>query len=172
MTTITDALASEHALFCEMFEEIVRLLPDLRTVPEVRVISRLVEGVLLRHASVEQNLAFAALDHALAEKGQLARLYQDHEEIDQRLHQATLARKFPEAVRLLKAGLAASRRHFRREEKTVFPLFQKLFKPAELEVLGSKLSLGALALGPHGFSNALRGRLRRSSAVRRSPKSV
>ena len=171
MATITDALTSEHALFCEMFEEIVRLLPDLRTVPEVRVLSRLVEGVLLRHANVEQNLAFAALDHALAEKGQLARLHQDHHEIDQRLHQATLARKFPEAIRLLKAGLAASRRHFRREEKMVFPLFQKLFKAAELEALGSRGSPSASALGSHGFSNALRGRLRRST-IPHSPKSV
>jgi len=169
MVTITDALASEHALFCEMFEEIVRLLPDLRTVSEVRVISRLVEGVLLRHANVEQNLAFAALDHALAEKGQLARLHQDHHEIDQRLHQATLARKFPEAVRLLKAGLAASRRHFRREEKMVFPLFQNLFAARDLEVLGTQSPQRVSSLGKHGFSNAMRGRLRKS-AKHNSPK--
>ena len=163
MATITDALATEHALFCEMFEEIARLLPNLRTVPEIRVLSRLVEGLLLRHANLEQNLAYAALDHALAEKGQLARLHQDHDEIDQRLHRATLAKNFPEAVRLLKAGIAASRRHFLREEKTVFPLLQELVRPAELEVLGSRRSPSASAEGPYGFSNALRGRLRTST---------
>jgi hemerythrin-like domain-containing protein len=169
MATITDALTSEHALFCEMFEEIVRLLPDLRTVPEVRVLSRLVEGVLLRHANVEQNLAFAALDHALAEKGQLARLHQDHQEIDECLHRATVARQLPEAVRLLKAGLAASREHFRREEKSIFPLLQNLFAARDLEALGTHLPQRASSLGTHGFSNSMRGRLRKS-AKHNSPK--
>ena len=51
-----------------------------------------------RHADVEQNLAYAALDQALAEKGELNQLYQDHEEIDACLHHATLATEFVEAV--------------------------------------------------------------------------
>jgi hypothetical protein len=114
--------------------------------------------VLSRHADVEQNLAYAALDHALAEKGELNQLYQDHEEIDACLHHATLATEFGEAVRFLKAGLKASRAHFRREEETVFPLFEKLFDPAALKALGAVASGGA-SPWPHGFENALRGRL-------------
>ena len=134
---ITNFLTTEHALFCELFDEIDRLLPDVRTVAEVRLLGRLVEGVLSRHADVEQNLAYAALDHALAEKGELNQLYQDHEEIDACLQHATLATEFVEAVRFLRAGLKASREHFRREEETVFPLFEKLFDPAALEALGA-----------------------------------
>jgi hypothetical protein len=125
----------------------------------VRLLSRLVEGVLSRHADVEQNLAYAALDHALAEKGELNQLYQDHEEIDACLHHATLAAEFVEAVRFLRAGLKTSREHFRREEETVFPLFEKLFDPAALEALGAGASGSASSQWPQGFENALRGRL-------------
>jgi Hemerythrin HHE cation binding domain len=156
---ITNFLTTEHTVFCEMFNEIDRLLPDVRTVAEVRLLSRLVEGVLSRHADVEQNLAYAALDHALAEKGELNQLYQDHEEIDACLHHATLAEEFTEAMRFLRAGLKASREHFRREEETIFPLFAKLFNPAALEALGVGASGSASTQWPHGFENALRGRL-------------
>jgi hemerythrin-like domain-containing protein len=152
---ITNFLITEHTVFCELFDEIDRLLPEVRTLAEVRLLSRLVEGVLSRHADVEQNLAYAALDHALAEKGELNQLYQDHQEIDARFQHATLAVEFVEAVRFLRAGLKASREHFRREEETVFPLFEKLFDPAALEALGS----GASPQWPHGFENALRGRM-------------
>jgi hypothetical protein len=156
---ITNFLTTEHALFCELFDEIDRLLPGVRTAAEVRLLSRLVEGVLSRHADVEQNLAYAALDHALAEKGEMNQLYQDHEEIDACLHHATLAKEFVEAVRFLKAGLKASREHFRREEETVFPLFEKLFDPAALEALGTGASGSAAPLWPHGVESALRGRV-------------
>jgi hypothetical protein len=122
-------------VFCELFDEIDHLLPDVRTVAEVRLLGRLVEAVLTQHANVEQNLAYAALDHASAEKGKFKQMYQDHEEIDECLHHARLATEFVEAVRFLRAGLASSQEHFRREEETVFPLFEKLFDPAALEAL-------------------------------------
>jgi hemerythrin-like domain-containing protein len=155
---ITNFLTTEHSLFCELFDEIDRLLPGVRTAAEVRLLSLLVEGVLSRHADVEQNLAYAALDQALAEKGELNQLYQDHEEIDACLHHATLAAEFAEAVRFLKAGLKTSREHFRREEETVFPLFEKLFDPAALEALGAGAG-STSSQWPHGFEDALRGRL-------------
>jgi len=159
MKTITDALTGEHTLFCKLFDEIDRLLPDVITVAEIRLLSRLVEGMLAHHAHVEQHLAFAALDHALAEKGQLKRLHQDHEEIDARLRDAALATEFTQAVRLLKAGLKASREHFRREERTVFPLFDELFDPASLAALSAGDSGHASPLGTPGFANALRAQL-------------
>jgi hemerythrin-like domain-containing protein len=160
MRRITDVLTIEHTLLCILFGEIDRLLPEVRTVDEVRLLSRLVEGVLSHHADVEENLAFAALDHALVEKGELKQLHQDHEEIDARLRGAALATEFNKAVRLLKAGLKASRAHFRREEQSIFPLLEKLFAPGSLETLGAVVSDSASFLGPYGFANALRARLR------------
>jgi hypothetical protein len=156
MQTITETLSAEHTLLNLLFDEMTRLLPDVKTLNEVHLLTRLVEGVLAHHGDVETNLAYAALDQALAEKGRLKRLYQDHEEIDTCLRDAALATKFSEAVRLLKAGLKASRAHFAREERTVFPLFEKLFAPAVLETLGAAASAGTSPLGQPGFANARR----------------
>jgi hypothetical protein len=161
MPTITETLLSEHALLCSLFDEVDRLGPDVRTLPEVRLLSRLIEGVLARHADLEQDLAYAALDQALAEKGELKRLYQDHQEIDAHLHGAAVATEFAAAVRLLKAGLKASREHFLREERLVFPLFEKLLGRTALEALGAEASGSAeFSLGPHFVANALHARLR------------
>jgi len=156
---ITNFLATEHTVFCELFDGIERLLPEVQTVAEVRLLARLVEGVLSSHADVEQNLAYAALDHALAEKGELNQLYQDHQEIDVCLQHATAATEFVPAMRFLRAGLKASREHFRHEEETVFPLFEKLFDPETLKVLRGGATGSASAQWPHGFEKALRGRL-------------
>jgi len=158
MRRITDVLTIEHTLLCTLFGEIDRLLPEVRTVDEVRLLSRLVEGVLSHHADVEQNLAFAALDHVLAEKHQLGQLHQDHEEIDACLRNAGSATELTKAVQMLKAGLEASRAHFRREEQSVFPLFERVLAPTTLETLGAGVS-----------SNASAPRQQRSSTARRAP---
>lgn len=116
----------------QFFNEIDRLLPDVRTVEEVCLLSRLGEGMLAHHADVEQNLAFVALDQALAENGELKQLNQDHEEIDVCLRKAAVAADLTKALRLPKMGLKASRAHFSREEESVFPLFDKKFSPEAL----------------------------------------
>ena len=92
----------------------------------------------------------------MAEKGELTQLYQDHDEIDACFHYAGLAEEFTEAVRFLRAGIKASREHFRREEETVFPLFEKLFNSATLKALGSEISDSEW---PLGFEEAFAGRL-------------
>jgi len=151
MRRITDVLTTEHTLLCILFGEIDHLLPEVRTVEEVRLLTRLVEGVLSHHADVEENLAFAALDHALVEKGELNQLHHDHEEIDSHLHDAKLATEFAKAVRLLKAGLKASRAHFLREEQFVFPLFEKMLAPSSLETLGDGVAGSGSALATRVF---------------------
>ena len=158
MRRITDVLTTEHNLLCILFDEIDRLLPGVRTVDEVRLLSRLVEGVLSHHADVEQNLAFAALDHALAEKDELRQLHQDHDEIDACLRDAALATELAKAVQLLKAGLEASRVHFRLEEQSVFPLFEKMLAPSSLETLAAGVAASGLASGKRGFSKSPRSR--------------
>ena len=137
MSSITEVLKIEHTQLCLLFDELDRLLPEVRTVDEARLLSRLVEGVLSHHANLEENLAFAALDQALAAEGELRQLHQDHKEIDVRLQEASSATALSEAARLLKEGLKASRTHFCWEEQTIFPLFERLFTPASLETLGA-----------------------------------
>jgi len=100
------------------------------------MLAGLVEALLQDHGDAETNLAFVALDHALDQKGRLDRLHEDHDEIDDHLRQVKTAATLPEAQRLLTAALLASRKHFRREELTVFPLIEKVLQQETLAKLG------------------------------------
>ena len=138
METITKILIMEHAVFCDVFDQIERILAGTKSADEVKALASVVEGLLVSHAETETNLAYSALDHALADKGSLDRLHQDHHEIDdqfQRIHRTTNP---AEAQRLLKKALLATREHFQREEKIIFPVLEKTLQPDTLRSLGGK----------------------------------
>ena len=136
MVNITEVLTTEHAVFLTVFDQIERALPKLKRLEEAKMLAGLVEALLQDHGDAETNLAFVALDHALDQKGQLNRLHQDHDEIDDRLRRVKTVTKLPDARRLLKAALLASRQHFRREEQTIFPLIEKMLQKETLTELG------------------------------------
>jgi hemerythrin-like domain-containing protein len=138
MPSITSYLITEHAVFSTLFDEIERSLPGAQSAGEVNRLARLVEAVLNHHSSIETDLGFAALDHLLAERGEITQLNQEHEEIDAHLLRARTATDRAEAARCLVKALAISRRHFRHEERSVFPLFEKTFHADTLEALGNK----------------------------------
>jgi hemerythrin-like domain-containing protein len=138
METITQALIMEHIVYRDVFDQIEQLLAGTPSASEVKLLALVVEGLLDDHGETETDLAYSALDHALADRGALDRLHQDHQEIDgrfERLHHATGA---AEARRLLKAALAVTREHFLREEETVFPVLERTLKPDTLLNLGRK----------------------------------
>jgi len=126
----------EHAIFGAVFDQIERVLPGLNSVPEVRVLSTVVEGLLAGHAETETNLAYAALDHVLAERGKLDRLHRDHKEIDDNFKRLHSVGSLAEAQLLLKKALAASREHFRYEERVVLPLLERVLAGETLGDLG------------------------------------
>ena len=134
---ITEALIAEHTTFLGVFDEIERVLPSLATLPEVRTMARIVEGLLRGHAETETNLACLALDHVLQDNGELQRMHQDHHEIDGRLQKVHTANTCAEARLLLKSALLASREHFRGEERGLFPLLEKVLQRETLAELGS-----------------------------------
>ena len=82
METITRALALEHAIYGEVFDQIERILTRTASLAEVKLMATLVEGLLKGHAETETNLAYVALDHTLADRGTVDLLHQDHHEID------------------------------------------------------------------------------------------
>jgi hemerythrin-like domain-containing protein len=138
METITKILIMEHTVFCDVFDQIERILAGTKSADEVKALASVVEGLLVSHAETETNLAYSVLDHALADKGSLDRLHQDHHEIDdqfQRIHRTTNP---AEAQRLLKKALLATREHFHREEKIIFPVLEKTLQPDTLRSLGGK----------------------------------
>jgi hemerythrin-like domain-containing protein len=148
MVTIIETLVMEHVVFRTVFDEIERVLPGLNSTQEVTVLSTVVEGVLGRHAEMETNLAYAALDHVLAEKGTLDCLHQDHQEIDHNFKRVHGARSLAEAQRLLKKALAASREHFQREERVVFPLLERVLPGETLIDLGETWLQEYLVVAP------------------------
>ena len=133
---ITEALVAEHTIFLRVFDQIERVLPSLTTSAEVRTMASLVEGLLEDHAKTETNLAYLALDHVLEHNGGLARMHQDHDEIDDRLRKVHTARTCAEARRLLKLAILSSREHFCAEERSVFPLLDKVLQKQTLTDLG------------------------------------
>jgi hemerythrin-like domain-containing protein len=133
---ITEALAAEHRIFLSVFDQIERALPSLATPLEIQTMAGIVERLLQEHAEAETNLAYLALDHALAETEQLEQMYQDHHEIDGRLKKVRTANTCAEARRLLHAVIQYSREHFRGEERVLFPLLEKALQPETLTELG------------------------------------
>ena len=133
---ITEALVAEHTIFLSVFDQIERVLPSLATPAEVRTMASIVEGLLEGHAKTETNLAYLALDHVLEHNGELKRMHQDHHEIDDRLRKVRTANTCAEARRLLKTAIVASREHFRGEERSVFPLLEKVLRQETLTELG------------------------------------
>jgi hemerythrin-like domain-containing protein len=133
---ITEALVAEHTIFLSVFDQIERVLPSLTTPAEVRTMASIVEGLLEGHAKTETNLAYLALDHVLADNGELQRMHQDHHEIDDRLRKVHTANTCAEARRLLKLVLVTTREHFCGEERNVFPLLEKVLQPETLADLG------------------------------------
>ena len=136
MDSITRALIMEHAVFSDVFDQIERVLTGSPSAPEVKVLASVVEGLLRGHGETETNLAYSALDHALADRQALDRLYEDHHEIDDHFKRIHRAEDAAEALRLLKKALAATREHFRREEKSVFPMLEQTLQPDTLLALG------------------------------------
>jgi hemerythrin-like domain-containing protein len=133
---ITEALVTEHAIFRGVFEQIERALPGCTTLSELRTMAGIVEGLLGPHAETESQIAYAALDQAMAQRGQLDRLHQDHHEIDASLKNVAQACTCAEARQLLEASLRASREHFLYEERVVFPLLEQCLQSDSLAELG------------------------------------
>lgn len=133
---ITEALLAEHVVFHNVFDHIERALPKVRTLAEVKTLAHLMEQLLVAHSATEEDLVFAPLAHCLENIGQNDSFEREHQEIDGSLEKIRKATRVAEARRMLLAAVVASRKHFDREERIVFPLAEKVMKPQSLTELG------------------------------------
>ena len=133
---ITDALVAEHRAFSGVFAHGDRLLEELQSAPEIHALARLFVTLLHDHGDTEQNLAFTALDHVLADRGPIDRLYQEHHEVDLRFREVLEATELAQARDLLKSALRATRDHFAWEEQAVFPVLEQVLSGDALRRLG------------------------------------
>jgi iron-sulfur cluster repair protein YtfE (RIC family) len=142
---VTEAIALEHASMLRLFGQIERVLPRLRSAAEVATLATIVEGLLNTHRELEVNFAFVALDHSLHHKKRLTTLYEDHQELDERLRQVREAPTRARARGLLKAGLGAARAHFNEEERHLFPVLKRALGTGVSAALGEAFQKAARA---------------------------
>src|SRR5205814_6065337 len=134
---ITEALLAEHVVFHNLFDHLERTLPLLKTAAEIRSLAGLLQSLLTAHSDVEEELLVRPLDHCLEQIGHCETFHQEHQEIDNNLTRVQTTRNLKLARACLMAAVVASRKHFDKEERIVFPLAEKLLKSRTLTDLGS-----------------------------------
>jgi hemerythrin-like domain-containing protein len=135
---ITEALLAEHVVFHSLFDTLEQMLPRMKSLNEVRALAELLESMLGAHSKVEDELIIEPLDHCLEEFGQQETFHQEHEEIDAALGLCLKSRDLRKARRLLMEVVAASRSHFDKEERLVFPMAEKVLNAKTLALLGDR----------------------------------
>ena len=133
---ITETLLAEHVVFHNLFDHIERVLPGLRSVSEVRTLASVMETMLESHSRVEDDLLIAPMEHCMEQLGQKDTFHKEHEEIDEALRRIPRTTNVIQARRMLLKAVVASRRHFDKEERIVFPLAERVLNENTLRTLG------------------------------------
>lgn len=133
---ITEALLAEHVVFHNIFDHLESAIPKLKTLGEVKALASLLESLLQSHSEAEDELLLAPLEHDIEQMGQHEIFHQEHESIDQNLAMVGKVRQIKLAKRHLLAAVLASRHHFDKEERIVFPLAERSLKAKSLVNLG------------------------------------
>lgn len=133
---ITDILRAEHTVFHHLFDHVEETASKLKTLAEVKSLALVVERVMAPHSQTEDELFIAPLEHCFDQIGQKATFHDEHELIEATFAQIRKTVSLAEARRLLLVGIAASRKHFNKEERVVFPMAERILKAKTLSDLG------------------------------------
>ena len=133
---ITDILRAEHAVFHNLFDHIEAVLPHARTMREVRSLATIMEKLTGPHSRTEDELFIDPLEHCFDQIGQKDTFHDEHEMIEGVLAKVHEARDLKSAKRFLLGAVTASRKHFDKEERIVFPLAERILKAKTLSELG------------------------------------
>jgi len=133
---ITDILRAEHTVFHHLFDHIEAAAPQLKTLAEVKSLAVLVDKVTTPHSQTEDELFMKPLEHCFEQIGQNETFHQEHELIEATLARVRKAQTLKDGKRLLLGVIAASRKHFEKEERIVFPMAERILKTKTLTDLG------------------------------------
>jgi hemerythrin-like domain-containing protein len=134
---ITEALLAEHQVFHNLFDHVEAVVPKLKSLAEVRLLAGLLETALKAHSATEDELLLTPMDHCIEQLGQADTFHKEHDEIDHALRAIQGARQITAARRLLLQAVQASRAHFDKEERIVFPLAERSLNDPTLNKLGA-----------------------------------
>ncbi len=135
---ITDILRAEHTVFHHLFDHIESVAPKLKTLAEVKSLATLAEKVMSPHSQTEDELFIEPLEHCFEQIGQLETFHGEHEIIEKTFEAVGKARQLKDAKGLLLRAITASRKHFDKEERIVFPLAERVLKTKTLTELGTE----------------------------------
>jgi hemerythrin-like domain-containing protein len=133
---ITDILRAEHTVFHHLFDHIETSAPKLKTLAEVKSVAVLIDKVMSPHSQTEDELFIEPLEHCFDQIGQKETFHHEHELIEQTLAKVSKARSLKDGKKLLLGVIAASRKHFEKEERIVFPMAERILKTKTLTELG------------------------------------
>jgi hemerythrin-like domain-containing protein len=133
---ITDVLRAEHAVFHNLFDHIETALPRMRTVAEARSLVIIMEKLTGPHSRTEDELFIDPLEHCFDQIGHRETFHEEHELIEDLLARARRSRDLKSVKILLRGAVAASRRHFDKEERVIFPMAERILKAKTLSELG------------------------------------
>ncbi|MBM3830267.1 MAG: hypothetical protein FJ406_07015 [Verrucomicrobia bacterium] len=135
---ITEALLAEHVVFHNLFDYVERATPKLKSLGEVRALAGLLDAMLEAHGQIEDRLIMEPLEHCLDQLGQNEVVHAEHDHIEAILRQARGCRDLKQAKKFLVTAAVATRQHFDREERVIFPLAEKWLKRTTLDTLGTE----------------------------------
>jgi hemerythrin-like domain-containing protein len=133
---ITEALLAEHVVFHNLFDHLEKAAPRFKTMDEVKLAGELLATLMRAHSETEDELFVDPLESYLSQIGQNETFHEEHEAIDRELDAMQKAKTLASARKLLLAVVESSRQHFDKEERIVFPMAEKVFKPKTLLELG------------------------------------
>ena len=133
---ITDVLRAEHAVFHNLFDHIEAVLPRTRTLAEVKSLATIIEKLTGPHSRTEDELFMEPLEHCFDQIGQKETFHDEHVMIEGILANVHKARNLKSAKKFLLGAVAASRKHFNKEERIVFPMAERILKAKTLSNLG------------------------------------
>lgn len=135
---ITEVLMAEHAVFHNFFDQIEGVVPRIRTLAEVKLLAVVMDKLTEPHSKTEDELFIKPLEHCFDQLGQGETFHHEHEMIDEMLAKVRKSRDLKLAKKLLLSAIAASRKHFDKEERIVFPLAERVLKAKTLSDLGAE----------------------------------
>ena len=133
---ITDILRAEHTVFHHLFDHIEARAPRLKTSSEVKSLALLLDKVMSPHSHTEDELFIEPLEHCFDQIGHKETFHHEHELIEEMFVRIQKAGSLKDARKLLLDVIAASRKHFEKEERIVFPMAERILKVKTLSDLG------------------------------------
>jgi hemerythrin-like domain-containing protein len=133
---ITDVLRAEHAVFHNLFDHIEAVLPRTRSLAEIKAMATIMEKLTGPHSRTEDELFIDPLEHCFDQIGQKETFHHEHEMIEEMVAQVHKARDVRSAKKLLLGAVVASRKHFDKEERIVFPMAERILTARTLSQLG------------------------------------